>query len=102
MFRGSPNSFILDSVSLAAAKNAIHKNSDLKTNQPFRQFFYIRFMHSESVTDQERCVRLFLSRIPETGQENLFCSRAHRDVIRKCGRFPFRNNALSRSSTGHK
>jgi uncharacterized protein (DUF924 family) len=59
-------------------------------------------MHSESIADQEQYVRLFLSRMPETDQENLFNSKVHREIIRQFGRFPFRNNALSRSSTGHK
>jgi uncharacterized protein (DUF924 family) len=56
-------------------------------------------MHSESIADQEQYVRLFLSRMPETDQENLFNSKVHREIIRQFGRFPFRNNALSRSST---
>jgi len=32
---------------------------------------------------------------------NLLHARAHREVIRKFGRFPYRNKALSRSSTPH-
>jgi len=33
-------------------------------------------------------------------KSNLFHARAHREVIRKFGRFPYRNDALSRLPTG--
>ena len=35
--------------------------------------------------------------MPETGAENLLHAKAHREVIRKFGRFPHRNEALSRA-----
>jgi uncharacterized protein (DUF924 family) len=67
--------------------------------EPERQFFYLPLMHSESSADQDQCVRLFLTRLPQTGAENLRHAVAHRDVIRRFGRFPFRNAALGRRST---
>ena len=39
------------------------------------------------------------TRMPETGAENLRHAKAHREVIRRFGRFPYRNDALSRSTT---
>jgi len=72
---------------------------DLKTSEPARQFFYLPLMHSESLMDQERCVRLMTLRMPLTGENNLKHARAHRDVIRQFGRFPYRNDALGRRST---
>jgi len=56
-------------------------------------------MHSENLCDQERCVRLMCQRMPESGASNLLHARAHREVIRKFGRFPYRNQALDRAST---
>ena len=56
-------------------------------------------MHSENLADQERCVRLLCQRMPESGKANLLHARAHREVIRLFGRFPFRNDALRRSTT---
>lgn len=56
-------------------------------------------MHSENLADQDRCVRLMMTRMPETGADNLLHARAHREVIRNFGRFPFRNGALHRPST---
>ena len=58
MFRGSADSFAADGISMAAAKMAILKDWDLKIDEPARQFFYLPLMHSESLSDQERSVRL--------------------------------------------
>jgi uncharacterized protein (DUF924 family) len=38
-------------------------------------------------------------RMPETGADNLLHARAHRAIIARFGRFPFRNAALGRVST---
>ncbi len=99
MFRGSGQAFASDRMALAAAKNAIHKKWDQKIDEPARQFFYLPLMHSENLCDQDRCVRLLKERMPETGAANLLHARAHRDVIRQFGRFPYRNEALLRHST---
>jgi uncharacterized protein (DUF924 family) len=56
-------------------------------------------MHSESLIDQDRCVRLMHTRMPLTGQGNLLHAKVHREVIRRFGRFPYRNEALSRDTT---
>ncbi|WP_102110094.1 DUF924 family protein [Oceaniglobus roseus] len=98
MFRGQARAFASDPIALAAAKMAIARGWDMKIDPPARQFFYMPLMHSESLSDQDRCVRMFLTRMGESGQGNLLHSRAHREVIRRFGRFPFRNEALSRSN----
>jgi len=100
MFRGDARAFASDQVALATAKVAIHKGWDMKLDEPARQFFYLPLMHSESLCDQERCVRLMKERMPETGAANLLHAKAHREVIRQFGRFPYRNEALSRRHTG--
>ncbi|MBO6896648.1 MAG: DUF924 domain-containing protein [Shimia sp.] len=99
MFRGSAQAFASDRKALCAAKVAIDKKWDLKIDEPARQFFYLPLMHSENLCDQERCIRMFLERMPETGEANLLHAKAHREVIRKFGRFPYRNDALARAST---
>jgi uncharacterized protein (DUF924 family) len=71
----------------------------MKIDEPARQFFYLPLMHSENLADQDRCVRLVLTRLPETGVSNLLHAKAHREVIRRFGRFPHRNAALGRSDT---
>ncbi|MGV6803737.1 MAG: DUF924 family protein [Ruegeria sp.] len=99
MFRGSAGAFSSDKAALAAAKCAVDKGWDLRIDEPARQFFYLPMMHSENLCDQERCVRLMCQRMPEHGASNLLHARAHREVIRKFGRFPYRNDALARETT---
>lgn len=99
MFRGEGKSFATDRHGLAVAKCAIDKKWDMKIDEPARQFFYLPLMHSENLCDQERCVRMMLERMPETGASNLLHAKAHREVIRQFGRFPYRNEALSRSNS---
>ncbi|MCD9147716.1 DUF924 family protein [Pseudophaeobacter flagellatus] len=99
MFRGSKEAFHSDRIALCAAKNAINRKWDMKIDEPARQFFYMPLMHSENLCDQERCVRLMKERMPQTGAKNMLHARAHREVIRLFGRFPFRNAALLRHST---
>ena len=98
MFRGSGKAFSTDKVALAAAKCAIDKNWDMKIDEPARQFFYLPLMHSENLCDQDRCVRLMNERL--SGTDNLLHAKAHREEIRLFGRFPARNTALDRRSTG--
>lgn len=99
MFRGDPRAFSTDEMARAAAKHAVDLDWDLKIAEPERQFFYLPLMHSECLTDQDRCVRLMLTRMPETGASNLLHARVHREIIRRFGRFPYRNDALSRETT---
>ena len=99
MFRGEGRAFASDQAALSAAKAAVDRKWDLKIDEPARQFFYLPMMHSESLCDQERCVRLIHERLDKTGAQNLLHARAHREVIRLFGRFPYRNEALSRHST---
>ncbi len=101
MFRGQGKAFASDRQALCAAKTAISKNWDMKIDEPARQFFYLPLMHSESLCDQERCIRLMKERMPKEGAGNLLHARAHREVIRQFGRFPYRNDALERRTTQH-
>lgn len=99
MFRGDARAFETDALARAVAKKAIDMKWDMKIDEPARQFFYLPLMHSENLCDQERCIRMFMDHMPETGMANLLHARAHREVIRLFGRFPFRNEALGRHST---
>lgn len=101
MFRDEGRAFASDRIALAAAKSAIERGWDMRIDEPARQFFYMPLMHSENLCDQDRCVRLMCQRMPEGRETNLLHARAHREVIRRFGRFPYRNAALSRSDTDH-
>jgi len=99
MFRGDAQSFATDRAALAASKAAINRKWDLRVDEPARQFFYLPMMHSENLCDQERCIRLMCERMPQGGPSHLLHARAHREVIRQFGRFPYRNEALGRATT---
>jgi len=100
MFRGSKMAFSSDLAALEAAKCSVKKGWDMRIDEPARQFFYLPMMHSENLCDQDRCVRLMLTRMPESGAQNLQHAKVHREVIRRFGRFPYRNEALERGTTG--
>ncbi|MCK4711611.1 MAG: DUF924 domain-containing protein [Marinosulfonomonas sp.] len=99
MFRDSGKAFATDEIARCVAKKAIDKKWDMRVPEPERQFFYLPLMHSESLADQERCICLIKTRMPDTGESNLLHAKAHREVIRRFGRFPYRNVALGRQDT---
>ena len=99
MFRGTAKAFSTDAMALAAARAATAAGWDLAAPEPDRQFFYLPFEHSEVIADQDRAVDLFAERMPDTGALTHLHARAHRDIIRRFGRFPFRNAALGRDSS---
>lgn len=98
MFRGQAKSFATDAQARAAARKAIDAGWDIEVPEPERQFFYLPFEHSEVPVDQAMSVNLFTERLPSQ-PDNLHHARAHAEVIRRYGRFPTRNAALSRVNT---
>ncbi|MEM8825061.1 MAG: DUF924 family protein [Pseudomonadota bacterium] len=96
MFRGTAKAFATDELARDAAKRGIEQGLDLRVPEQERQFFYLPLEHSECITDQDRAVRLIASRMK--APETLLHARAHREIIRQFGRFPFRNDALGRIS----
>jgi uncharacterized protein (DUF924 family) len=97
MFRGDARAFASDARALMVARAAINSGFDKLVPVPERQFFYLPLMHSEVSADQDQCVRLVLLNLGKG--TTLTHARAHRDVIRRFGRFPYRNAALGRPST---
>jgi len=97
MFRCDPRSFSSDIKARQVAKDAILRGFDRRVPLPERQFFYMPLEHSEMPSDQAWCVRLMLLNFGRDS-ELLRHARAHREVIRRFGRFPYRNAALGRES----
>lgn len=99
LWRGDARSFATDAAARAATEAALAAGWDIQLPEPQRQFFYMPLMHHEDTADQARCVALMAERMPETGAENLLHARAHQEIIRRFGRFPYRNAALGRETT---
>lgn len=96
--RGTAQAFATDAQARDAATRAVAAGWDLLAPVPERQFFYMPFEHSEDMADQDRAVALMADRM-DGNAEALLHARAHREIILRFGRFPFRNAALGRENT---
>ncbi|WP_290748468.1 DUF924 family protein [Amaricoccus sp.] len=97
MFRGSALSYATDAQAQATAKWMLGRNLDAALEPDARQFIRLPLIHSESLQDQEQGVRRCL--LGGAADLDVLHARAHREVIRRFGRFPFRNEALGRRSS---
>ena len=96
MFRNSAHAFATDPLARAVADRALACGFDRAMEHALRQFFYLPFMHSEVLADQNRCLQLY----EKYGDANtLKFANIHRDIIVKFGRFPHRNRVLGRITT---
>ncbi len=96
MFRNSARAFATDHLARAVADRALARGFDQETGATMRPFFYLPFMHSELLADQDRCLRLYEA---FGDPEQLKFAVTHRDIIAKFGRFPHRNRVLCRETT---
>lgn len=95
MFRGDARTYATDPLARAVAAGALVRGFDSQLPQELRGFFYLPFMHSEDLADQERSVALYRA----AGLENLKYAEEHAEIIRRFGRFPHRNAVLGRVTT---
>lgn len=96
MFRGDARAFATDEFARAAARRAVMQGLDLAIDGAERCFFYLPFEHSESMGDQDWSVDLAEDRLLQGAF--ILNAKAHREVIRRFGRFPYRNKALNRET----
>jgi uncharacterized protein (DUF924 family) len=100
IYRGTARAFSSDALALDAAKHLVAKGWDRELLPVERMFAYLPYEHSESLADQERACELCesLKAFPEAAEAHRY-ALAHRDIIRRFGRFPHRNALLGREST---
>ena len=96
LHRNSAKAYLYDERAREIAKKAIAANQDQAYELPMRPFFYLPFMHSENLGDQEFCISLYEKANDPRGLEY---AELHADIIRKFGRFPHRNEILNRISS---
>lgn len=96
MFRKQPQAFATDALAAKLAHQALAAGFDADLGADRRQFLYMPLMHSEELSDQERCVALFRA---AGNEEALKYAIEHRDIVARFGRFPHRNRALGRQTT---
>ena len=115
-FRQTPRMYATDAMARAVADPAIAAGHDRAVPPALRQFFYLPFMHSEALDDQQRSLALYAALAAEsagdvrgtggTGEsdeashrEATRHAREHHEIVVRFGRFPHRNAVLGRSST---
>jgi uncharacterized protein (DUF924 family) len=95
VFRDSPRMYASDHQARQIASRAVDAGFDQQVESSMQAFFYLPFMHSEDLADQDRGVSLCAALDDGT----LRYARMHRDIIARFGRFPHRNALLGRVST---
>ena len=94
-YRDTPRMFATDPHALDIAAAAVDAGFDTRVAPDLRAFFYMPFMHSERLVDQQRCVAL----ATPLGGGTLQYAQVHLDAIERFGRFPHRNALLGRTTT---
>lgn len=96
IYRDSAQAFMNDDLALALAEEAINEGADIHLNTERRAFMYMPYMHSESAAVHETALELF----NQPGMElQLEFEIKHKVIIDRFGRYPHRNELLSRIST---
>lgn len=106
LFRGTERAYLFDVKALDLAQQGIENEHDHQLTLIERVFFYLPLEHTEDLSVQERSVVAFESllavSLPEARaiyERFLHHAYEHYDVIKKFGRFPYRNAHLNREST---
>jgi len=107
LFRNTAKAFSQDDMALNISYAAIKDKMDVLVNPTQRCFYYMPFMHSESLLVQERGFQLFTKleqECKESAEGKLVAefaksAKQHLDIIARFNRFPHRNEILGREST---
>lgn len=93
--RDSPLAFAWDPLARAITVEAIRRNWHLDFSRSEKQFLFMPLMHSEEIADHLLSLELFARHVPGA----LSFARSHYRMIARFGRYPHRNEVLSRKST---
>ena len=100
LFRDHARAFAQDAQARRGADQAILRGLDREVTHLERSFFYLPFMHSENLADQDRAIALYEALAEgDEKSSNLDYARRHRAIIERFGRFPHRNRVMGREST---
>lgn len=96
MFRDTAQSFAHDPQALVLAQEAVSLGVDQQIDAKQRSFFYMPYMHSESLLIHQQAVELFRR---NKLTDNLRVEMKHKAILERFGRYPHRNALLGRQST---
>lgn len=96
IYRDRPEAFAWDGMALALAQEAVAASADQALSPVERSFFYLPYMHSESLLIHEQALPLYQANGIASG---LDFEIRHRDIIARFGRYPHRNAIVGRESS---
>ncbi len=106
IYRGKREAYQYDSIARRICVEGLDKDLERELEVIEKCFYYLPLEHSESLEDQNRCVKLFEGLLITANRNHMAIIKnsldyadLHRDIIWKFGRFPHRNEVLSREST---
>ncbi len=97
IFRGDPRTYATDAMARAIVQHALGRGYDRELTHDQRGMLYLPLLHSESLQDKELAV--VLTRALTENLEFHKWAVHHRDIVARFGRFPHRNEILSRENT---
>ena len=101
LFRNDSKAFAMDYKAQIIVKNAISKNYHTTLPNNYILFIFLPLMHSEKLEDQLQCNKLIDECLKDNKnyKEISKFAKIHLDIIKKFGRFPYRNKVLKRNNT---
>lgn len=106
LYRRQADAFSADERALQTCQEGCRREQDVQLRLIERVFFYMPFMHSESMAHQDEVLRLNQALLDAADQADkakaeryVKAAVLHRDLIGRFGRFPHRNAVLGRAST---
>ncbi len=95
VFRGTGHMYATDPLARHYARRALKEGYPEAVDEPLRLFFALPFAHSEDADDQDISVSLYHKYAAKWAEHG----EGHRDIVRRFGRFPHRNDILGRETT---
>lgn len=96
MYRDTAQAFMMDSLALALAQEAVDNKVDDELDEQEHTFLYMPMMHSESILIHQQAERLYKEK---STHDSYQFELKHKKIIDEYGRYPHRNNMLNRKST---
>lgn len=106
IYRDTPKAFEQDKKALSVCLKGLREEADHSLSLIERVFYYFPLLHSEKLGHQEQSVRSYSTLVDLAFSETRVIFESfykfanhHYSLIKRFGRFPQRNDALSRKST---
>lgn len=106
IYRGTPQAFAYDNIAQKLTLEGISKGDDKKLFPIERVFFYLPLEHAENLDLQKLSIQKFHDILSVAPKDQFKDFKSHEDyalehyeIIKKFGRFPYRNEVLNRKST---